>query len=70
MSVPSPEEIKNIINTFKEPLLFRNILKWDILSWGLVDWNKELGEEELVIRCGKNLPTLVCICNLTHFRYR
>lgn len=61
--LPNPEEIKNIISTSKEPLLFRNVLKWDILSWSLVDWNKELGKEELQIRCGKNLPTSVCIRN-------
>lgn len=63
----NPSDIKTIISKAKEPLVIRNIIKWDILKWSLLDWNEKLGNEELQTRCGKNLPTPVRINYLQVF---
>lgn len=79
VDMPNPEQLRDIINTSKEPIIFCNILNWNILNWNLADWNRELGEEELHARCGKNLRTIVCLgilnpfvylCKYTHLRNR
>lgn len=60
-----PNSIKSTIDKAKEPFVIRNVLKWDILNWNLLDWSKELGDEQLQMRCGKNVPTTVRM----HFLY-
>lgn len=54
------EDIKTIISISKEPLVIRDVLKWDVLNWSLSDWKEKLGDEELLVRCGKNASTAVC----------
>lgn len=56
---PTANDLKNVIDSVTEPVVFKNLLEWDILSWNLKDWKDRLGNEELQFRWGHNKHTEV-----------
>lgn len=56
---PRAEDVKNIILNTTEPVVFKNLLEWKILSWNLNDWSDRLGDQKLQFRCGHNKHTEV-----------
>lgn len=46
------EQLKDIILHSSKPLVFKNIVKWNILHWSLDDWKEQLKNEEMEFRTG------------------
>lgn len=46
------EELKYIIENFNQPVIFKNLIKWQMLNWSLEDWKNKLKGEKLL--CRKN----------------
>ncbi|XP_044266018.1 HSPB1-associated protein 1 [Tribolium madens] len=46
------QQIKDLILSSKEPLVFKNYINWGLVTWGLPDWRNMLKNEELLFRCG------------------
>ncbi|KAJ8963427.1 hypothetical protein NQ318_018907 [Aromia moschata] len=65
----SSDEFKRLILSSKEPLLFRNVLKSQLLSYNLEDWKNILKDRELQFRCGEfkqtNQPQWERTCKMT-----
>lgn len=53
-SFSQPEQIRDLIMSSSEPLVFKNRIKWNILHWSLEDWNKSLKNEEMEFRIGSS----------------
>uniref|UniRef100_A0A1B6JIN3 Uncharacterized protein n=1 Tax=Homalodisca liturata TaxID=320908 RepID=A0A1B6JIN3_9HEMI len=58
-TTPSSEEIKQVIQNTKTPLVFKNTLTWDLLHWSLEDWVEKLGNPKLSFRIGTKKCTKV-----------
>ncbi|XP_065168462.1 HSPB1-associated protein 1 isoform X1 [Atheta coriaria] len=46
------EDIKTIIKTATEPVVFNNLLKWQLLDWDISKWKECLGNTKLQFRLG------------------
>ncbi|XP_060536228.1 HSPB1-associated protein 1 [Cylas formicarius] len=51
------EEIRQLILNSEIPLVFKDVLKCELLLWDLNDWNSILKNQPLEFRCGKNYYT-------------
>lgn len=48
-----PQILKDVTRLSKEPLIFHDFIKWDVLKWNLEDWRTKLGDQPLQFRVGK-----------------
>lgn len=59
----SGKNIKEMLHFIQEPLIFKNMLQWNMISWSLDDWCNILEDVELKFRLGKFIKLEVC-CEL------
>lgn len=45
-------EIRDKILNSSRPLVFKNVMNWNILQWSLKDWNEVFKDEEMNFRSG------------------
>lgn len=57
----NPEDFYNLTSNFDEPIVFKEILKWKILSWSLQDWCSVLKKDKLAFRRIPFIRTEVCL---------
>lgn len=56
------EDIKTIIKTATEPVVFNNLLKWQLLDWDISKWKECLGNTKLQFRLGSKKYSKVRMC--------